>query len=87
MPPHHDLIARRDHVIDGDPDIREGRTVHLDRTLENLGATKRTDVSRFGRVMVHSIRRHELIDQCEVALVERLLKQASRSVCWIDLNR
>src|SRR5437763_588762 len=86
MPAHGDFVASSDYVIDGDAHVREGRAVQLHRVLEDLGATQRTHLSRFGRVVVHCIRRHELIDELEIAFVECLLEQATRPICWIYLT-
>src|SRR5437588_6744703 len=77
MPAHGDLVTSSDYVIDGDAHVREGRPVHLHGALEDLGATTRTHLSRLGRLVCHCIRRHELIDEFEIAFVECLLEQAT----------
>ena len=75
VPTQHDLVAGRDHVIDGDPHIGESRAIQAYRALEHLGSAERTKLSRLGRIVVDRLRCDQLVGQLKLAVVEALLKQ------------
>jgi hypothetical protein len=75
VPARDDLIAGRDHVIDGHSHARERRSVHGRDALESVGAAQVTHVSGEGGVVVGVFGGNELVDQLEVADIEALLEE------------
>lgn len=80
VPAQNDLIAGRDHVIDGHPHVRERRSVHGRDALESVGAAEVTHLSREGGVVVEGFGGNELVDRLEVAGIEALLEELASGV-------
>ena len=74
VPPQHDLVAGRDHVIDGDPHIGESRAIQADCALQHPGSTARPQLRRFGGDWLTASLRSAGRPN-KVAVVEGLLEQ------------
>ena len=75
VPSQDDLVIRRDHVVDGHPEVWERLAVHGHDALESIGTAQVAHLGGKGWIVVESVWGDELVDQRIVAIVEALLEK------------